>query len=212
MSDKPATPQNPATPAKFATPLRTGLAFLTASMLALSLAACTTTVPREHATPAQQREDINARADATLNRLYDVAPDSHDLVRRAKGVLIFPKVLSASFIVGGEHGDGVLRVNGQNQGYYSTTSGSIGFQAGAQSKAIVMLFMTQEALDHFRNSSGWTAGADATVAVANIGANGSIDTATINEPVIGFVMTNAGLAAGVSLNGTKIEKKTFKES
>ena len=108
--------------------------------------------------------------------------------------------------MGGERGHGVLKVNGQNEGYYTTTSGSIGLQAGAQSKAIVMLFMTAEALEHFRNSNGWTAGADATVAVANIGANGQIDTNTMNEPIIGFVMTNAGLVAGVSLNGTKVEK------
>lgn len=188
------------------TGLRTGLAVLTAATLALSVGACTTTLPQENATPAEQRDDINTRTDAALERLYENAPESRDLVERAHGVLVFPRVLGASFVVGGEHGQGVLRVNGQNQGYYSTTSGSIGFQAGAQSKAIVMLFMTQDALDHFRNSNGWTAGADATVAVANIGANGQIDTNTINEPIIGFVMTNAGLEAGVSLNGTKVEK------
>lgn len=188
------------------TALRTGLTFLGAMCMALLFAACTTTLPQEHGTPEEQRQEINTRADATLERLYDNASEARDLVQRAHGVLVFPRVLGASFVVGGEHGSGVLRVNGQNQGYYHTTSGSIGFQAGAQSRAIVMLFMTQEALDHFRNSNGWTAGADATVAIANIGANGRIDTNTLNEPIIGFVMTNAGLVAGVSLNGTKIER------
>ena len=186
--------------------VRSSLAFLSVAVLAFFLAACTTTLPQENATPEQQRQDINSGANATLERLYENATESRDLVERAHGVLVFPRVLSASFIVGGERGDGVLKVNGQNEGYYTTTSGSIGFQAGAQSKAIVVLFMTAEALEHFRNSNGWTAGADATVAVANIGANGQIDTNTINEPIIGFVMTNAGLAAGVSLNGTKVEK------
>lgn len=185
---------------------RAGMMLAVSAFAGLTFSACTTTVPRNPATAAEQREDINTRTDATLKRLYDSAPDSRALVDKAKGVLVFPKVLGASFVVGGEHGDGVLRINGQNQGYYSTTSGSIGFQAGAQSKAIVLLFMTDEALQQFRESDGWTAGADATVAVANIGANGSIDTATIKEPVIGFVMTNAGLMAGVSLNGTKVEK------
>lgn len=185
--------------------LRSALAFLSAMLMALTLAACTTTLPQEGGTSSEKRQDINSRADAALDRLYDNATEARDLVQRAQGVLIFPRVLSASFVVGGEHGEGVLRVNGQNSGYYTTTSGSIGFQAGAQSKAIIILFMTQEALDHFRNSNGWTAGADATVAVANIGANGRIDTNTMNEPIIAFAMTNAGLAAGVSLNGTKIE-------
>lgn len=188
--------------------LRTGLALLTAATMALTFTACTTTLNPEPTTPVQQREDINSRADAALQRLYQNAPESRSLVRSAKGVLIFPKVLSASFIVGGEHGDGVLRVNGKNTGYYSTSSGSVGFQAGAQSKSIVMLFMTQAALDNFQKSNGWTVGADATVAVANIGANGQIDSNTVNKPIIAFAMTNAGLAAGVSLNGSKIERIT----
>lgn len=189
------------------TGLRSALAFITAMLIAVTLAACTTTLPHESGTPSERRQDINSRSDAVLERLYENATESRDLVQRAHGVLIFPRVLSASFVVGGEHGEGVLRINnGQNAGYYSTTSGSIGFQAGAQSKAIVILFMTKEALDHFRNSNGWTVGADATVAVANIGANGRIDTNTLNEPIIAFAMTNAGLAAGVSLNGTKIER------
>lgn len=189
------------------TRLRSTLAFLTTLLVALSLAACTTTLPREDTTPAERRQDINSAADAALERLYENALESRDLVQRAHGVLIFPRVLSASFVIGGEHGEGVLRVNnGQNAGYYSTTSGSIGFQAGAQSKAIVILFMSKEALDHFQSSNGWTVGADATVAVANIGANGRIDTNTMNEPIIAFAMTNAGLVAGVSLNGTKIER------
>lgn len=186
---------------------RAGLVIALAAFTSLAFTACTTTAPRDSATAGEQRETINTRTDATLKRLYEVAPKSRDLVAKAKGVLVFPKVLEASFVVGGEHGDGVLRINGKNQGYYSTTSGSIGFQAGAQSKAVVILFMTDEALQHFRASNGWTVGADATVAVANISATGSIDSASINEPVVGFVMTNAGLMAGVSLNGTKIVKK-----
>ena len=79
-------------------------------------------------------------------------------------MLIFPDVLSGSFIIGAEHGKACCAWGRANAGYYSTTAGSIGFQAGAQSKAMVLLFMTQGALDKFRNSSGWTVGADATVA------------------------------------------------
>lgn len=187
-----------------ATPFRLFTAIATATAV-LAFAACTTTVP-----PAQsgveRRDDINTRSDAALKRLYEVAPNSRELVSQAKGVLIFPRVLSGSFIVGAEHGDGVLRVNGQNKGYYSTSSGSIGLQAGAQSKAIIFVFKTQEALDKFLASNGWTAGVDATVAVANLSANGSVDLNTLRDPIVGFVMTNAGLLAGVSLEGTKVNR------
>jgi len=173
---------------------------------ALALTACTTTLPRDHQSGIENREDINTRADAALKRLYDVAPNSRQLVSQAAGVLIFPRVIGASVVVGAEHGDGVLRVKGQNKGYYSTSSGSFGFQLGAQSKAIIFVFKTKEALDKFLASSGWTAGVDATVAVANLSANGSVDLNTLREPVVGFVMTNAGLMAGVSLEGTKVNR------
>lgn len=173
---------------------------------ALTMTACTTTLPREQQTGIERRDDINTRADAALERLYEVAPNSRELVSQAKGVLIFPRVLGASLVVGAQHGDGVLRVGGKNQGYYSTSSGSFGLQAGAQSKAIILVFKTQEALDHFQRSNGWTAGVDATVAVANLSATGAVDLRTMREPVVGFVMTNAGLMAGVSLEGTKINR------
>lgn len=185
---------------------RAGLAAATISVAGLLFAGCTTTTPTSSATPAEQRKSLSSAADETLGKLYQASPQSKELVARAKGVLIFPDVLSGSFIVGAEHGKGVLRVGGANAGYYSTTAGSIGFQAGAQSKAMVLLFMTQGALDKFRNSSGWTVGADATVAVVDIGANGRIDTNTAQQPVVGFVMNNGGLMAGVSLAGTKISK------
>ena len=186
---------------------RTGIA-AAIGVAGLLFAGCTTTTPSKSsaASTAEQRQSMNSAANATLSKLYEASPQSKELVARAKGVLIFPDVLSGSFIVGAEHGNGVLRVGGANAGYYSTTAGSIGFQAGAQSKAMVLLFMTDDALTKFRNSSGWTVGADATVAVVNIGANGRIDTNTAQQPVVGFVMNNGGLMAGVSLAGTQISE------
>jgi lipid-binding SYLF domain-containing protein len=171
-----------------------------------AVAGCTTTGSRDRGSRAAERTSIDAGVDSTLSRLYDSAPESRQLVARAAGVLVFPSVLSVSFGVGAEHGNGALRVRGKTVGYYDTTAGSIGFQAGAQSKAIVLLFMTPDSLAKFRNANGWTAGVDATVAVANVGANGSIDTNTVQQPVVGFVLNNAGLMAGVSLQGAKISK------
>ncbi|WP_459617380.1 BPSL1445 family SYLF domain-containing lipoprotein [Bordetella sp. 2513F-2] len=187
---------------------RSGLAAASVALAGLVFTGCTTNSQDASATPSEQRSEINSGADATLSKLYEASPQARALVEQAKGVLVFPSVLGASFIVGGEYGKGVLRVGGQPVAYYSTASGSIGFQAGAQSRATVLLFMTDEALAHFRNSNGWTVGADATVAVAKIGANGSIDTNTARQPVVGFVMNNAGLMAGVSIDGTKITRDT----
>lgn len=159
------------------------------------------------ATPAEKRADIEKGVDQTLNTLYTSVPGSRELVAKSSGVLVFPRVLQAAFGVGGEYGEGALRIGGRHAGYYSTASASFGFQAGAQSKALVYLFMTQDALDKFQKSSGWTAGADASVSLIKVGANGTIDTSSISNSVNAFALTNAGLFGGVNLNGSKITKK-----
>jgi len=174
----------------------------------LALTGCTTTPdkPDNAATNASKRQAIDSSVDATLSRLYSTVKGSRELVAKSRGVLVFPEVLQAGFIVGGQSGNGALRVGGSTVGYYNTSSLSVGLQAGAQSKAIVFLFMTQQALDEFRNSDGWSAGAGASVALVKTGANGAVDTNTATAPVQVIVLTNAGLMGDVSINGTKVTK------
>lgn len=178
----------------------------TALLVASSLAfvGCTTTRPNDASAPNSARKAIDADVDAALSKLYNTVPGSRELVGKSAGVLVFPSVISASMGVGAEYGRGALRTGNRTQGYYSTTAGSIGWQIGAQSRAVVYVFTTNDALEKFRASSGWTVGADATVALANIGANGQVDSNTIRQPVVGYVLTNAGLEAGVALQGAKI--------
>ena len=191
---------------KTSTTLRTFGAATAVALCSIAFVGCTTTKPSDRASTSSSRSSIDAQVDATLSKLYDSVKGSRELVAKSSGVLVFPAVVGASLGVGAEYGRGALRVNGRTQSYYSTTAGSVGFQAGAQSKAVIYLFTTQAALDKFRNSKGWTAGADATVAAATFGANGSIDTNTIQQPVVGFVLTNVGLEAGVSISGAKISE------
>lgn len=176
---------------------------------AAALTGCTTTAPSTSGTPeanAGRKATIDADVEATLTRLYTTVHGSRELASKARGILVFPSVISAGFWVGGQYGQGALRIGEQTSGYYSIAAASFGLQIGAQSKAIIMLFMTQEALDKFTSSQGWAAGVDATVAVVTVGANGNIDTSTATKPVEAFVLTNAGLMAGVSLEGTKISR------
>ncbi|MDR6497541.1 lipid-binding SYLF domain-containing protein [Burkholderia ambifaria] len=174
----------------------------------LTLAGCTTTPdkPETASASASKRQSIDASVNATLSRLYSTVPGSRELVAKSRGVLVFPNVLQAGLIIGGQSGNGALRVGGSTVGYYNTSSLSVGLQAGAQSKAIVFLFMTQDALDSFRKSDGWAAGADASVAVVKVGANGAVDTTTATAPVEVLVLTNAGLMGDLSVNGTKVTK------
>jgi lipid-binding SYLF domain-containing protein len=155
---------------------------------------------------AAKRRSIDAKINGTLSRLYSIVRGSRELVAKANGVLVFPSVLQAGFVVGGQYGEGALRVRGKSVGYYSTVSGSFGLQAGAQSKAIIFLFMTRDALDSFRGSEGWSVGGEGSVALVKVGANGAIDTTTVTAPVEVIVLTNAGLMADVSLSGTKVSR------
>lgn len=185
--------------------------------LALFSAGCTTTASTT--TPPAGRDaagsgplspeakrDIGEGYRDTLTRLYDTTPGSRELVAKAAGVLVFPHAVSAGFVVGGEYGNGELRVGNKFNGYYRTTTGSIGLQIGMQSRAIVFLFMTQDSLNKFLASKGWSVGADASVAVLKVGANGAVDAGIAQSPTIAFMMTNGGLMANLSFEGTKVTK------
>jgi lipid-binding SYLF domain-containing protein len=127
-------------------------------------------------------------------------------VGKARGLLIFPSVIAAGLGVGGEYGQGVLRVGGAAVDYYSIASVSIGLQIGAQSKGMMFLFMTADGLQKFRASNGWSVGADASVAVLHTGANGELDITGVTSPVLAVVMTNTGLMANLTLEGSKITR------
>ena len=170
----------------------------------VAMIGCTTTPPGSEASGPSERAAMEKNVDATLSRLYTTVPGSREMLQRAAGVLVFPSVVGGSFVVGAEYGRGALREGGRTTGYYSTTAGSIGFQAGGQSKAVIYVFNIREALEKFKNSKGWTAGVDATVAVGKIGANGSVDTETMKQAVSSFILTNVGLEAGAAVGAAKI--------
>jgi lipid-binding SYLF domain-containing protein len=160
----------------------------------------------QHTATAASAVEIDARADAAVDRLVDAAPEARTLMERAEGVLIFPRVLKAGIGVGGEYGEGVLRIGGDSREYYSTAAASIGFQLGAQAKAQFLLFMTEDALARFRRADGWEVGVDGSVSLVRIGAGGSIDTSNVSAPVVGFVLADRGLMYDLSLAGTKISR------
>jgi lipid-binding SYLF domain-containing protein len=173
--------------------------------LTVATAGCTTTSD-VRGDPAEQRRALDAGADSAISRLHNQHAGSKELLNSARGVLVFPSVVSAGFIVGGASGQGVLRRGGKTTGYYRMTEGSVGLLAGAQSQAIFILFMTDGALQRFESSSGWTAGLDGSVSMMTVGANAQVTTQTAQQEIIGFVMTNAGLMGSVSVNGARISR------
>jgi len=150
--------------------------------------------------------EIDIKVDGTLTKFNAEVTGGAEFLKKAKAVLVFPDVIKGGFIVGGEYGKGALRHDGDTMGYYSIASASLGLQAGAQQYAIVMVFLTDEALVKFRDSKGWEAGVDGSVAIAEWGAGTDINTQNFKDPLVGFVLDNKGLMAGISLEGSKISK------
>ena len=179
-------------------------AFAAALLGALVFASGCTTTSSGTSDPKARAAAIDAGVDSMLAELYKQASGSEQMVRNAKGVLVFPAVISAAFVFGASTGDGALREAGKTTGYYRKAGGSVGFQAGAQSQAVFLLFMTDEALNRFKASNGWTVGADANVTLINVGANAQVTTNTAQQAVVGYVLANTGLMGGVSLDGTRI--------
>ena len=144
--------------------------------------------------------------DSTLQEFYGRVRGSHALVRRAAGVLVFPRIYKAGIGIGGEYGEGELLVRGRRVAAYNSVSASIGFQLGAQARSVIILFMTEEALDRFSRTNGWKIGVDGSVALITVGAGGSIDSDRIANPVVGFIFDNKGLMYNLTLEGTKITR------
>ena len=82
---------------------------------------------------ASSAEEINDAANATLHRFVEKNPSAEELGRKAAGVLVFPSVVKAGMLLGGQYGEGVLIVRGNAAGYYNIISASLGFQLGVQS-------------------------------------------------------------------------------
>ena len=155
---------------------------------------------------AASAEEIDIRVDAALKRFEKEIAGGSVFLEKAKGVLVLPKVLKAGFGIGGEYGEGALRIDGKTVEYYSIASASIGFQIGAQSKIVMLVFLKSDALENFRNSDGWKAGVDGSVAIAEWGVGEDINTVDIKDPIIGFVFSNKGLMYNLTIEGSKFSK------
>lgn len=155
---------------------------------------------------ADSAQEIDIKVDAALERFRAEVQGGDRFLQAAAGIMVFPGVLKAGFGVGAEYGEGALRINGTTVDYYSTAAASVGFQFGAQSKAVFVLFMDDQALESFRNTAGWRAGVDGSINLIKLGAGASLDTNNLQDPVVGFVLTNAGLMYNLTLEGSKFTR------
>ena len=155
---------------------------------------------------AADKATLNADSEAALESLYGNQPAAKALGDKASGVLVFPNITRAGFILGGSGGEGVLYKHGKESGYYSSGSLSVGLQAGVQSFGYAVFFMTDAELKKFKNSSGWNIGAAPTVVLVDAGMAKDMNTTSLKSNTYAFVFDQKGLMAGIGLQGQKISK------
>ncbi len=155
---------------------------------------------------AADAREIDISANVALEQFHKEVKGANQFLEKANGYLIFPKVVKAGLGIGGEYGEGVLRIGGKTAAYYSTAAASIGLQLGVQKKSVIIVFLTKEALSKFSRSEGWEVGVDGSVALIKVGAGGSIDTTNIKEPIVAFVFGQKGLMYNLTLEGSKFTK------
>jgi lipid-binding SYLF domain-containing protein len=171
------------------------LAALTSAMLlgsAQALAADTAKIERD--------------AREALSELYASTPAAKELGSRAKAVLVFPSILKAGLIIGGQGGNGALFVNGKVTGYFNTAAASYGLQAGAQEFAYAMFLMTDAAIATLKERDGWEVGVGPSVVLVDEGVAKSLTTTTASDDVYAFIFGQKGLMAGIGIQGSKITR------
>ena len=159
-----------------------------------------------HVAQAATAREIDVSVEVAMDRFKNEVKGAEEFLTNAKAVLVIPNVIRVGFGLGGEYGEGALLIDGKTADYYSTAAGSFGFQIGAQSKNIVIIFMEDNALTKFRDSLGWRAGVDGSIILVDSGAGGSLDTNNVQHPIVGFVFGLKGLMVNLSLEGSKFTK------
>ncbi len=148
--------------------------------------------------------EIDHNVDKALQELLHESPQARQLAKMAKGILVFPRIYKAGLIVGGQYGEGALRVNGHTVAYFKSVGASYGLQAGAQAYGYALFLMTDKALKYIINTNGWEIGVGPSIVVVDAGTAKNLTTTTAKDDIYAFVFSQKGLMAGLGLQGIKI--------
>lgn len=155
---------------------------------------------------AQSADELNVQSNQALQVLYKSNPLAEDIAKKAKAILIFPKIVKAGLVFGGSYGEGVLQKGSTVEGYYNSVSASWGWQAGAESYAYVVFLMNDKALNYLHKTKGWEIGVGPTVVVVNEGVAKNLSSTTLKKDAYAFIFDQQGLMASLSIEGTKISR------
>ena len=155
---------------------------------------------------AASASEIDRSVTQTLTILYKKIPDAKVLADKAVAVLVFPGIVKAGFLIGGQFGDGALRKHGMTVAYYRSVAASYGFQAGVQKFGYVLFFMDEGSVQYLDKSDGWELGSGPSLVLLDKGFAKSASTTTLQKGVYAFIFNQKGLMGGVGLQGSKITK------
>jgi lipid-binding SYLF domain-containing protein len=156
--------------------------------------------------PAAGRQDLDRDARQALQSLYAGNSSARLLGEKATAILVFPNIVKAGFMFGGQIGEGVLLKGGKTAGYYSSVAASYGFQAGIQSFGYALFFMNQKALAYLDESDGWELGVGPSIVVVDEGFGKSMTSTTLTHDVYAMIFDQRGLMGGLGVQGSKITK------
>lgn len=173
------------------------------SLLSLLLAAVL--LFQAPAATASSQTELQIEALQALEDLFQQQPETRTLAREADSVLVFPRIVKAGFVVGGETGEGVLLRDHNPVGLYRTTGLSYGLQAGIQTYGYALFFMGNNAEEILNQRNGWEIGVGPTVTVVDQGFARKLSSTTLKDGIYAYVFGQKGLMAGVSLQGSRIK-------
>ena len=149
---------------------------------------------------------LERKARQALDELYATRPEQGPLRDKAIAVLVFPNVVKAGFMFGGQIGQGVLFRNGKAAGEYNTVAVSYGLQAGAQAFGYVLFFMNESAIEYLNKSGGFEVGVGPSIVVLDEGMASSMTSSTLTQDIYAVIFNQSGVMAGVGIQGSKITK------
>jgi lipid-binding SYLF domain-containing protein len=155
---------------------------------------------------AASKKELDREGPQALKNLYAINKTARDLGKRAKAILIFPGMVKAGLLFGGQVGEGVLLRGGRPVSYYNSVAASYGLQAGAQTFSYALFFMNDAALAYLDSSSGWEVGVGPSIVVVDEGMGKSMTSTTVTQDVYAFIFGQKGLMAGLGIQGSKITK------
>lgn len=155
---------------------------------------------------AARAEELAQNAHLALDSLYATRPETRALGQKAMAILVFPEIVKAGLIVGGQGGEGAMFVHDRAIAFFNIFAASYGLQAGAQKFSYAMFFMNQKAVDYAKSSNGWSFGSGPSVVLIDEGAAKNLNTTTLRKDVYAVAYGQKGLMAGLSLEGSKISR------